>query len=244
MLTKMSITLENNCGLNQSAGSLMQGVLMENIDEIVAAELHQHSINPYAQYLDVRKDSVKWIISTLNEQAKKDIILPLMTAQNTEFNIKQRNASVKIQKKELQEITYENMIEQTYLGKCKPYLTLDFVSPTAFKVDGRYQFYPTPFHIFQSLARKYDAVCKDNSIFSEELMNEITESVSVFKYNLRSVTFGLEGVKIPAFKGQIGMRIHGPQMFVNLIHMLAVFGTYSGVGIKTAMGMGAVNIAE
>ena len=33
-------------------------------------------------------------------------------------------------------------------------------------------------------------------------------------------------------------------MFVNLIHMLAAFGTFSGVGIKTSMGMGAVRLRD
>ena len=36
----------------------------------------------------------------------------------------------------------------------------------------------------------------------------------------------------------------GPQQMVNLMHMLLHFGTYSGVGIKTAMGMGGFQIEE
>ena len=31
---------------------------------------------------------------------------------------------------------------------------------------------------------------------------------------------------------------------VNLMHMLLRFGTYSGIGIKTAMGMGGLQIEE
>ena len=36
----------------------------------------------------------------------------------------------------------------------------------------------------------------------------------------------------------------GPQQFVNLMNLLVRIGEYSGVGIKTAMGMGAVEIIE
>ena len=111
-------------------------------------------------------------------------------------------------------------------------------------MDGKYQFYPTVFHIFQSLAKKYDAVSGETEIFSEQLMKEIEEHLFVIRYNLRSCPFNLEGVRIPAFRGQLTLKSTGPQMFTNLIHMLAVFGTFSGVGIKSAMGMGALDIKE
>ena len=56
--------------------------------------------------------------------------------------------------------------------------------------------------------------------------------------------FGVEGVKIPAYQGSLSLKLLGPQQVVNLVHMLLRFGMYSGVGIKTAMGMGAFQIAE
>ena len=135
-------------------------------------------------------------------------------------------------------------MESTYFGECSRYLTLSFDTPTAFKKQGRYQFYPTVFHIFQSLIMKYDAVVNDNRIYSEEIMDQIEEFVEVKNYSLNSTAFSLEGTKIPSFRGTLQLKIKGPQMFCNLIHLLAKFGEYSGVGIKTAMGMGAMHIVQ
>ena len=44
--------------------------------------------------------------------------------------------------------------------------------------------------------------------------------------------------------GRITLKITGPQQFVNLMHLLIRIGEYAGIGIKTAMGMGAVEIIE
>jgi len=77
---------------------------------------------------------------------------------------------------------------------------------------------------------------------SEETLEHIERYVMITRYHLRSVNFSLEGVRIPAFVGTITMRVKGPQQLVNLIKMLAVFGQYSAVGIKTALGMGRIQI--
>ena len=54
----------------------------------------------------------------------------------------------------------------------------------------------------------------------------------------------MEGVKIPGFKGDITIRIGGPQQMSNMAWMLAKFGEYAGVGIKTGIGMGAIKVLD
>lgn len=244
MLSTFTISFENNRKLNYNSGSLMQGVLMEQIKSEYAERLHASGLNPYSQHLRFQEDQVQWKISTLTKEARENIIIPMLQMKEEILAIKHLNLDLQIQNRKLEELTYEKLMEKYYFGKCKPYLSLEFATPTAFKVDGKYQFYPTIFHVFQSLAKKYDAVSGETEIFSEELMREIEEYLFIINYNLHSCTFSLEGVRIPAFKGSITLRSTGPQMFTNLIHMLAAFGTFSGVGIKTAMGMGALSIRE
>lgn len=101
---------------------------------------------------------------------------------------------------------------------------------------------PTVRLIFQSLIHKYDTFSSGTMVGSEETLEHIERYVMITRYHLRSVNFSLEGVRIPAFVGTITMRVKGPQQLVNLIKMLAVFGQYSAVGIKTALGMGRIQI--
>lgn len=51
-------------------------------------------------------------------------------------------------------------------------------------------------------------------------------------------------MKIPAFIGEVIINVRGPQQLSNLANMLIEFGTYSGVGIKTGMGMGGISTDE
>lgn len=244
MLSKLTIILERNKNVSYNSSSLMQGVLMEHISPEYANILHDGKINPYSQHLVFREDEICWEILTMTDDARENIIMPMLMNTEPEFQVNHLDIALKVKQKEFKDTSMEELMEKTYFGTCKPYLTLDFITPAAFKVDGRYQFYPSVFHIFQSLAKKYDAVSGETEIFSDELMKEIQDHLFVAGYNLRSTSFSLEGVKIPAFRGQLALRSHGPQMFTNLIHMLANFGTFSGVGIKTAMGMGALSIKE
>ena len=91
---------------------------------------------------------------------------------------------------------------------------------------------------------KFDAASESNAVSYPELLDDLESNVMITGYRLHSTSFGVEGVKIPAYQGSLSLKLLGPQQLVNLVHMLLRFGTYSGVGIKTAMGMGAFQIAE
>lgn len=92
--------------------------------------------------------------------------------------------------------------------------------------------------------QKHDAIQKETKIFDEDALEHIVSYTTIIKYHLRTKEFCLEGVRIPAFVGTITLKVGGPQMLVNLVHFLAAYAEYSGVGIKTAIGMGAVTIKQ
>lgn len=98
--------------------------------------------------------------------------------------------------------------------------------------------------MYQSCMNKYDAVMKDESMIDEETLEQLCENSRVIRYDLKSVPFHLEGIKIPAFIGKITIKLTGTQTLANFAHLLLQFGTYSGIGIKTAIGMGAVKILD
>ena len=67
---------------------------------------------------------------------------------------------------------------------------------------------------------------------------------SIQQYQLRSTAFSLEGVKIPAYLGTIALRVRGTNTMADFANLLLQFGEYSGVGIKTSLGMGAYKRKE
>ena len=159
-----------------------------------------------------------------------------------QFYMKHRELRLKVCERNLKEISYDTLIENYYFEEQPRNITIKFCSPTAFKSQGNYIFMPTVRLIFQSLIHKYDTFSSGTMVGSEETLEHIERYVMITIYHLRSVNFSLEGVRIPAFVGTITIRVKGPQQLVNLIKMLAVFGQYSAVGIKTALGMGRIQI--
>ena len=138
----------------------------------------------------------------------------------------------------------EQLFNDFYSGDAGRCFTIEFNTPTAFKKEGRYSFYPELFNIYHSLMMRFDSVSTRGGMYSEDTLEQLTNSTEIVDYNLRSLRFGLEGVRIPSFLGKIRIRIHGSQTMINFANLLFHFGNYSGIGIKTALGMGSVRITE
>ena len=223
--------------------SMMQGVLMEKIDPAYAELLHATGAHPYSQYVQVKEDdTIYWTINAMSGEAERNIIAPLLKNEDRSIFLSHRDETLEIIDKRTESISYDELVQKYYLGTNDRALTLQFLTPTSFKQNGRYCIFPTSRLIFQSLMMRYDAGAEESSIFSEEMVEEFEEYAEITDYRLRSVRFSMEGVKIPSFAGECTIRIRGPQQLVNVAHMLAQFGQYSGVGIKTGLGMGALRV--
>ena len=246
LLTKLEMLLQVEAEerLSSNIGSLMQGVLMQRIDPVYGEYLHRSVLKPYSQYVSVQPSEVKWTLHTLTEQAETELIHPLLSGNFHTIHLEKKMISMKVLCKTVTCLTEEQLLEQTFFAVCPRKLRVNFVTPCSFKRQGVYQIFPSVRLIFQSLVNKFDAASESNAVSYPELLDDLESNVMITGYRLHSTSFGVEGVKIPAYQGSLSLKLLGPQQLVNLVHMLLRFGTYSGVGIKTAMGMGAFQIAE
>ena len=78
----------------------------------------------------------------------------------------------------------------------------------------------------------------------EDTLRELTEGSRILRYNLRTVPFPMEKIHMIGFVGSIRLRLSGPGTMARFARMLFRFGEFSGVGIKTGMGMGAMRMRE
>lgn len=242
MLSRLIITTNRPKGIDVNISSLMQGVMMEFINPVYADYLHNCLRTPYSQYIIYDDNFIYWNILCMDIDSKKNIIDAILEKRPDRIQLKHKETDLNIVRFKEENMSFQELLEATYFGDCSSRVTVEFKTPTAFKVNGKYQFYPTVYHIFNSLINKYDAVSKENTIYSDEIMEQIEKYIEITDYRLMSTYFHMEGVKIKSFKGKITLKIHGPKQFVNLINLLLRFGEYSGVGIKASIGMGAINV--
>jgi len=241
MLGRLEMKFGVQENLNYQMSSLFHGVLMEQLSAQYGEYLHQSRLHPYTQHLECRRKEWFWVINTLNQEAAKQIIhsalLPMEYVQ-----VKQRGLEIPIQQKRFEECAYQELADQFYFAECGRYIQVHFITPTAFKQQGRYVFYPDLRCIYQSLMNKYDGAVKEESMCDEDTLQELCRNSEIKQYDLKSTWFYLEGVKIPSFIGKITIRLKGTQTIANFANMLFRFGTYCGIGIKTALGMGAIRL--
>jgi CRISPR-associated endoribonuclease Cas6 len=91
---------------------------------------------------------------------------------------------------------------------------------------------------------KYSAIDSKMDMRDEETLDQLSQNSEIVRYRLRSAPFPLEGVNITGFQGDIRIRIKGTDTMSRFAKMLFSFGEFSGVGIKTSLGMGALNLHE
>lgn len=222
-----------------SAG--LHGAMMQSIDSRYVAYLHSQSFNPCSQaiLLDRRKPQLVWRISTLTNVAYEEMLKPLLDLDS----IYVRNAATNFALKDPQVETLDLAMLSSLIYDSHPQkIKLDFLTPTSFRSGGNYVFAPTVRLIFQNLLMRYGYIYEGDKEPDTDTINFIEAQTRISSYKLRSVYVSPsgKGAKIPAFMGSITVDTRGPQLLRGMIHMLLSFGEYSGIGIKTSMGMGAV----
>lgn len=246
MPSALTITMTGDRDKRHGAymASLLQGVLMERIDPAYAGRMHESAFHPYSQFVEEKDGLIQWHVHALTEEAEREILLPLRDESFSEIVLEHRQETLAIQERSVKSCSYEELIEGYYLGDCPRYIPFHILTPMAFRQAGKYCIFPSTRLIFQNLMMRFDACSPDSSIFTEELLGEFETLTEIVQYRLRSVRFSLEGVKIPSFAGDMTVRVNGPRQMANVAWMLAKFGEYAGIGIKTGIGMGAVEVRE
>ena len=88
--------------------------------------------------------------------------------------------------------------------------------------------------------RKLSAASEEFNMYDEDTLEELVTQSEIVRYRLQTIPFPLEKTNITGFIGNICIHIKGPETIARYVSMLAKFGEFSGAGIKTGMGMGAM----
>ncbi len=243
MLARLELKLNNENLIHRQMVSAFHGVLMNFLSQDYADELHISKLHPYAQHLEKHGENWYWIITALNEETI-DKMLKSSIINQTEFVLEKHKINMQILEKNYYELSDEKLADSFYNDLASKYITLQFVTPTAFKQNGRYVNYPDIRAIYSGLMNRYDSVNETESMCDDDTLEQLVEKTVISRYDLHSTVFCLEGVRIPSFLGKITLRIDGSQTMRNFAKMLFQFGTFSGVGIKTSLGMGAIKLIE
>lgn len=120
-------------------------------------------------------------------------------------------------------------------------IRLRFITPTSFRMVGSRLNMPLPWPrlVFQSLANRWN---RFSPIVVDVDWVSFEGNVSIARYRLRTQMIEFGRYRQVGFVGECWYIVdrYAEEQLLQVVHTLAEFATYSGVGSKTAMGMGQV----
>lgn len=229
---------------NYNWGSLFHGFLIKALPPDMAEMLHSSRLRPFSQYVLPQPGQVlHWVIGMWDTEIAGHIVQAVLPLTRIELQQKGLTLEVTGTQRFVQS-------EQEYFRRffaagapCRRY-ELEFLTPCTHRQDGRYALFPSPDLIVHSISKRYSAYTQDVSIDDPLAMEQIARHMRIVRYSLRTAVYFLEDTKITGYTGRITLVISGPEQLARLAGALLSFAEYSGIGIKTALGMGAVKIKQ
>lgn len=243
MLVKHQLTcqVEEDTTPNLNWGSILHGVLMGSLSENLKEEFHTENVRPFSQYVIPAQDqSFIWHIGIVGPLTQE--ISQILDKMN-EFRIEHKKLTVKINDRITESTTEKDLCEKYLASKsnCNRW-ELQFLTPSTHKSQGKYVLYPQVDLIFQSLMNHYTPFAETITVDDTEVLKHIIDNSMITNYNLRSHRFFVEENKILSYTGKIQITSFGPEPLLRYITLLLSLAEYTGIGIKTALGMGGCRI--
>lgn len=228
---------------HSSMGSVLHGALMELLPRDVADELHRQNLRPFSQalYFDKERNVPLWRLGFLTEESAAACHDALKGV--TELCLHRRGYSVGLTEIQTAESDYAGIADRFFRSAEAPRgVTVTFRTPASFKQNGQYIMMPEVGLILNSLLQRWNAFSPRIKLEEDELREHLAQLCRISSYNLHSQNFGIEGQAIHGFVGRLRLYFAANDMQRRLFAVLFQFAPYAGIGIKTALGMGAVDI--
>jgi len=244
MLQKITLklTYKGEAKASYNWGSMMHGVLMELLPADAAETFHENSLRPFSQYvLPLGESIIEWNIGLWGDGIS-DVVAKAILPVNT-LEIKHKGILLNVCSSERQNLSERDFMARFFETEnpCRKY-ELEFLTPCTHKSAGKHVLFPTTDLMVQSLCMRFNAYSQEYSLDDPEAMKQIAENMRIVKYSLHSAQYHLDGTKVTGYAGRIVLYISGPEQLVRLAGMLLSFSEYSGIGVKTSLGMGGCRI--
>lgn len=242
MIHSFNVKLINqgNKKIPYNFGYQMYGVLMEMLDNNICEMLHENSITALSQsfVFNNKNETAEWTLNCFNEEianAISNVFVP-----DREFHVSKENITFKSQDISDKCINglRDLMTESSQLFGDERNIKLNFQTATAFKQNGKFIAYPSVELIIKNLVNKFNFLNSDSIIDDEYVLEQLFSRITLAEFNLRSSYYHLKGMKLLGFIGDITLSSRLAEPIMELFRLLLYFSNYSGVGIKTTLGMG------
>ncbi len=205
-----------------------------------ADELHGQGETPISQYLFREDSDAYWKIHLL-DQASNDAFSSVLNGLHT---LPLNTGEIRLKLLDKETLTAEDLIRTSREARSERFYSLRFLTPTAFKQAGKYSVLPDKELILQSIWNKWNTVFPAYPLEDEDAFHMLLDGIRISDYNIRTTRFLMKDNKIPGFTGILRFDTNLSSPLMEIWKILLLFSECSGIGIKTALGMGGVIITK
>ena len=217
----------------------LYSALLELLPEEVREALHEQGETPVSQFLTWERESGRtvWSVSVLDGELAE--LLEAVLSDLREVRL--HTGTLAVSPIDTQKA--DGAAELIALAQDAPFprrTTLRLLSPAAFRQNGSYVIVPQERLILQSLWMKWNVAFPDYLLADEDAFQMMLGGLRLTDYDLRTRRYPLKGAFVPGFQGTVTLESRMPEPLFQIWNLLLHFSAFSGVGVKTALGMGGV----
>lgn len=236
---RLQFTSSDELRLRSDDAYRLYAWLLSQLPEEYGDELHIQQEHPISHYLHCEAGkSPQWIISILSDETNKLLQPILCSTREIELN----NITLSVEQLIVEPPVSPKDLILAARSKDSSCAVLMLHTPTTFKQNGSYVLFPQELLIVQSLINRWNCFCQDFPLNDEEAFQMLLNGIRITDYSLHSKRYRLKGTLISGFCGKLTLSARLPLPLQELWGLLLLWAPYSGLGIKTALGMGGVSV--
>ncbi len=217
-------------------GSLMHGMLIEHLSGHWPNALHDDQVRPVSQWVEyIGENRLLWHLQILNDPLA---VCFLNSCHQGDYWYCQHNGSrLLVEKFTMESIGLEQYMRDYLTRQAFPTTMIHFRTATSHKSEGKYVLFPSVELMANSIRNRL-ATSGDCLSLPDEHLALLVDRTRIDHYHLQTTQFGLEGIRVTGYTGNLRLRFSGPDEIVSFGNMFFGLAEWFGIGIKTALGMG------
>lgn len=237
----LAVTMPEGVVASPAWGYQMYSAMLTRVSEEYGTLLHRSGLKPVAQYLQVsrRDGSCLWRVSLLDEQAQQ-VFSPVLEEVSS-LQLGEMAVSVQVVDRTWIRTGEEMIRRGERIFKDRKETWMRFRTTTTFKEERRYVRRPTQELVLGNLLHRWNVVFPE-SARPREGLSELGAGLQMSDGSLRDSRFRLKKVLIPGFTGEVSFHSELEGESEAFWHGLLAMSAFTGVGIKTTLGMGGTQV--
>lgn len=249
MFVRMKLTLRDEAGrrlLPEYAYALYSD-LMESIPQEYAQRLHEEAeMRPVSHFLvpDRNQPGRGGFFLSLYEEEALDAFAPVLL-HKTQFELHKYGCRLNVERMERETIDLDEMTHRCFdLAEPPTSYVLHFLSPAAFRSQEEYVLYPTAELILKSAMSRFQLLGSGMDAVDQNALEQMAKRARITDYTLYSRRYRVKDTTVYGFTGWVRMTIRGTLPLRQLFRLYMTALPCTGLGLKTAMGMGGCSVEE